>query len=671
MYISIHIRRKSRLFLFIVTAILCVGLMGAAGVALADDERPPQGIESRPPVEPDRSSNGPLPDVAMPSARRPESAAASAQSAGRAQAPRDMRVLVIAGDAAEPNYKAITAFLNQIGIPNTSLIASTQRLTPAMLSAGDHGFYYAVILTTSNLAFFNPTSRQWESAFDPDEWDILWSYEADFNIRQVTFYTYPNSLYGLRLERPVDTTTTPLAGRLTETGRQVFFYLNSARPLDIRYAYTYLASPVDPATVPLLTTANGEVLAAIYRSPDGRENLALMVANGPDLIHSLALSYGVINWVTRGLFVGERHVYLNPQVQEFFLANTLWDTQQNSSSTGPVFRMSDMDLERTVAWQRRIQSTRPVAKDFRLELAFSGQGTTGIYEFDSLTPDAAYNQAAFKWVSRTFAQGYLDGSIYSDSRAFIELNRDVADRLHLTTLSDEALVTPNMSGLYNTEFMRAASHLGTKYVLGVATRPWEANPAPNVGIFNWIQPDILIIPAHPTNLYHNVSTPEEWVSEYNYYYLNYWLRNLHYSEILDYESEVILRYLLRYDIDPILFYQANLRAYDGTHSVLSDLLDSVIARYSALYTLPIASPTMQQIGRKMAARTLLSRAWLSATLEPGRQITLYADKDVQVPLTGISTGENTEVYGGQSISYVNLTAGVSVTVPYVKETSFW
>ncbi len=644
-----------------IAALLLIGLAVFSGSALAGDGQPHQYAEFRVPVAPDLSPVGPLPDVQIPGARR--HAALSARAAGRTQAPRDMRVLVIAGDASEPNHKAITGFLSQIGIPYTSFIASRQRLTPEMLSIGDYGFFYAIILTTSNLAFFNPETHQWESAFDLDEWNILWSYEAEFNIRQVTFYTYPNQLYGLRLLRTANTTANPLDGILTEAGRQIFFYLNTARPLQIRYAYTYLAAPADVATVPLLTTTEGEILAALYRAPDGRENLALTAANGPDLIHSLALSYGVINWVTRGLFVGERHVYLNPQIQDVFLANALWDISNESPYSGPVYRLNDTDLESSVKWQQRIQSTRPVARNLRLELAYSGEGTTGIYRNDSLTPGAAYYQAAFKWVNRTFSHANLDWSNYSEARILIEWNRDIAVRLRLSIISDEALVTPGMSGLYNPEVMRAASRLGTKYVLGIASRPWEANPAPHAGIFDWIQPDILIIPAHPTNLYHNVSTPEEWTSEYNYYYRDYWRRDLRYADILNYESDIILRYLLKYDIDPLIFYQANLRSYDRVHSVLTDLLDSVIAKYSALYTLPIVSPTMQQIGQKMSARTLLSRAWLGATLEPGKQITLYADKNVQVPLTGISSGANTEVYGGQSISTLTLTAGTPVTVP--------
>ncbi len=85
-----------------------------------------------------------------------------------------------------------------------------------------------------------------------------------------------------------------------------------------------------------------------------------------------------------------------------------------------------------------------------------------------------------------------------------------------------------------------------------------------------IQPNLLIIPRRPTNLFYNVSTPAEWVSEYNHFYgpgrssRPYWDHDLSYSEILDKESEVWLSYLLKWDLDPLMFHQSNTRAYSGT-----------------------------------------------------------------------------------------------------------
>jgi outer membrane protein TolC len=40
--------------------------------------------------------------------------------------------------------------------------------------------------------------------------------------------------------------------------------------------------------------------------------------------HSLALTYGVINWVTKAIFLGSRKIYLSPQTDDFFLPNHLF-----------------------------------------------------------------------------------------------------------------------------------------------------------------------------------------------------------------------------------------------------------------------------------------------------------------------------------------------------------
>ncbi len=58
-------------------------------------------------------------------------------------------------------------------------------------------------------------------------------------------------------------------------------------------------------------------------------------------------------------------------------------------------------------------------------------------------------------------------------------------------------------------------------------------------------------------------------------YFSYWGRNLTYAEILDDQSSLLLSYLLKGDMDPWMFHQPNLRAYDGVHSLLGDLLEVV------------------------------------------------------------------------------------------------
>jgi hypothetical protein len=177
-----------------------------------------------------------------------------------------------------------------------------------------------------------------------------------------------------------------------------------------------------------------------------------------------------------------------------------------------------------------------------------------------------------------------------------------------------------------------------------------------------LEPSILVIPRYANNLGYDVSTPEEWADQYNDRYKDAWGRDLSYEEILDKESELLLILLLNGDIDPWMFHQANLRAYDGTHTLIGDLIDRTLEKYNALYDLPILSPTQDEIGRRMIRRTRYNEAGVTASILPGDRVRLRAEQAAKVPVTGLRTPD-AERYGGQYISYVNLDAGESVTIP--------
>jgi hypothetical protein len=194
------------------------------------------------------------------------------------------------------------------------------------------------------------------------------------------------------------------------------------------------------------------------------------------------------------------------------------------------------------------------------------------------------------------------------------------------------------------------------------SKPGQNNPSPNAGISNALQPGILMIPRRPTNLFYNVSTPTEWVAEYNCLYRSYWGRDLTYEEILDKESDVLVVYLLLGENDPWMFHQPNLRAYDGTHMLLGDLIDRTLEKYNQLYTLPIQSPTQDELGRRIADRMAYNQSSVTASYVPGQAITLHVAQAATIPVTGLQTTD-AEQYGGQPIAYISLSAGQTITLP--------
>jgi len=115
-----------------------------------------------------------------------------------------------------------------------------------------------------------------------------------------------------------DVSTKPIVARCTPAGGSVFVGANCAAPVAIDEGWAYGSTATDAATVPLLVDDAGTVYAATRSYPDGREALVLTFAQSPTALHTLELGYGVVHWLTRGLFVGEQHVYLSPQIDDLF-----------------------------------------------------------------------------------------------------------------------------------------------------------------------------------------------------------------------------------------------------------------------------------------------------------------------------------------------------------------
>lgn len=583
-----------------------------------------------------------------------------------------MKMLVVSADGTEPVFGAIKAVLNQIGVPYDVVIAKDGGFSAQTLSDGNGaGNYQGIVLTTGNLGYLAP-SGNYESAFTPEQWQALWNYEAAYKVRQATLYTFPGGFpegYGLTLHAGADTTATPIKASLTTAGKGVFSYLNAANPLKIANAWTYLGKPVGATNpVPLLATPEGYAIASVYSYADGRMNLAVTADGNENASHTLALGYGIVNWLAKGSFLGERKAYMTVQPDDLLLANEMWDPVRNTAE-GAEFRISGVDLTRFATWQRNFRARHPLAAGFTLEIPFNGVGASGMYAKDTLTPAVRQLQSEFNWISHTYTHAYLDAISVADAKVELSKNNQMATSLGLKKYTTSAMVQPNISGLNNPSFLQAAVDQKIRYILSDTSQPGWNNPSPNAGYYSSHQPGLLIIPRRPTNLYFNVSTPAEWVSEYNHLYapgglFPAWDRPLTYAEILDKESDLMLSYLAKSDLDPLMFHQPNMRAYDGVNSLLGDLLNATMTKYAAIYKLPIVNGTQEAIGKLMAERMAYNASGVKGTLVLGspNRIVLASPREVTVPLTGIASGTGVVNYGGQPISKIKVNAGATVTL---------
>ncbi|HEX2913331.1 MAG TPA: hypothetical protein VH186_21185 [Chloroflexia bacterium] len=609
------------------------------------------------------------------------SAVTTAALVDHSKDPRDMKILLINTDAPnypDYDYQGMTAFLNQLGVPFDSFNAINNTLTDSTLWDGlSHGYYQGIILTSGSLVYYDPTTNSYPTAFTDAEWTTLANYETMFGVRQATTYTYPGYPDSYGLSDPTyayqDTSVTPLQANLTANGKTVFSYLNTSSPITIQYAWTYLATVAPGENVtPLLTTSNGYTIAAIKTYSDGRQNLAITAENNSFLIHSQLLSYGIINWVTKGIFLGERHVTMDVQPDDLFIDDDIWDTQAMTDTTGLTFRMAGSDFNAFINWQNTARTKYPLAKNLKIEWPFNAEGTTGIYSPDTLTSAAKSGKANFNWINHTYTHQNLDYVDAATTQTELQKNNNFASSNGFSPYYTDSMIQPDISGLYNQTFQQKAYSMGMRYIISDASATGWNNPSPNAGFYSSLQPGLLIIPRKASSLFYNLRTPTQWVSEYNCYYgptgtcangtWRYWDHNLSYQEILNDESNFWLSYLLTWNIDPLMFHQPNAGTYDGTHSLLGDLTEATLTKYTKMYNLPIQNLTMHQIGIKMANRMAYNASGIKGTYYPGQKIVLTTTKAAQIPLTGISYGSNTEVYGGQSISYLNMSAGQTITI---------
>src|SRR5437660_625051 len=599
----------------------------------------------------------------------------------------DMKLLVVTNGKTESDYPAIKQILDYVGTPYDVLDMSvnTGGITSAMLSDGScHGYYQGVIFAYGAYVYTLPGMA------------ILTSYEQTFRVRQLNWYMYPNNDFGFNYPySKVITSAGTDSASFTSAGASVFGYANTATPLVLSNAYIYQGTPLNAAALPagasvtpLLTDASGYALSRIYTLGDGRQYLTQTFDSSPYLMHDLVLAYGLINWVTKGIFLGEYHVYAAAQVDDFFINGSEWipgtpctnpithDRTPPDATSLPFFRINSADMTSLVAWQNKIQSD-PLLSNFKLTLAFNGVGTTGNTDWtglpaagianDTLTTSVQNYQQYFQWISHTYDHPNSLNSLHKSDPGgdpdtpqvdSIDLEiltnqyvatgtgqnldpdpRDTVSPIHLSDFNPANLVTPGVTGLNDPLVPTYLAQDGVRFVVTDTSVIGQANngpnPSPNVGMVNSYAPSLYEVPRHPNDIFFNAVNWTDDQAEFSCIYNNpvqppY--NTFTAAQILDYVSSGFVTGMLMGDMDPQMFHQNNLHDYDGQgHSLISDAYDQAFSKYERLYKLPVVSPTLDQLGQNMQNRNAynLSTATASLTSASGSNLTV----SITVPAT--------------------------------------
>ncbi len=303
----------------------------------------------------------------------------------------DMRLLVV--NNAEANagagyadFPAIQQILNYVGTPYDVVDVSGAAPT---LSDGDCHAYYQGVIFAYGGDYYNISG--WQST--------LISFEQTFGVRQLNWYDTPDPNFGLSYTGTQIPSTESYTTNFTTAAVPVFFYANTATPLTITNAAVDLAS-ADPAAggtlTPLLQDASGNIVSAIY-TLNGQQFLSQTFDSNPYLTHDLVVAYGLLNWVTNGVFLGDYHVYATQSIDDFFIDDSEWipstaclsdpqtlDRTLPDASNLPVFRVNSADMAQLVAWQKSKQAD-PLLSQFELTIAMNGVGTSGNGDWTGLT----------------------------------------------------------------------------------------------------------------------------------------------------------------------------------------------------------------------------------------------------------------------------------------------
>ncbi len=620
----------------------------------------------------------------------------------------ELRVLVLSSGAGDYGLDSAKAMLQQSGVPYDVLDASQQVLGQGnLINADGTGKYQGVILT-SNALISESTPGVYTSALDSSEWDTLFQYEAAYKVRQLALYGYPGVTpedYGLRAVPGAETSTTSMTPN--SAGKGVFTDLTGTA-VPVQYAYSYpsaLETVPGVSTTPLLTDPKGQVLAATSTAADGRERLLLTTAQNPYLLHTQLMGYGLVQWLTRGVHLGEHRRFLQVDIDDFFAAGDHLNAQTGLVYATP-FRLSAGDLISVSYQQYELRNTFKVARQFRYGLVFNGGGAktsapaTCLFYWlspDQLTSISRCLKNDFDWVNHTKDHQRMDVMDFKTASEQIAGNFALAAKLGLP-YNRKALVTgehsglgnmdPNDDGTHNDEgtvgpkqdlglgrsnpnMLAAADSAGVRFIASdhsVASQ-WDASCA-TCGVQHPLNSNIFLVPRWPINMHYHVTDPAEVTASYNSIYAPggirpYWDHALNYSEFLDKESDLALNHILGGGAFPHYLHQTNLNQYALGKSVASDWVKAALTKYSRYSTLPLNTYDWDQLGDYLKSHTLEEKAKSAGTLgavwDRKTNVVAIGSRAGRLPvtLTGATSGT---LYGAYRAMTGAVDGALSVTV---------
>jgi hypothetical protein len=601
----------------------------------------------------------------------------------------DLKVLVL--DDASVTVGAIKAQMDFEGVPYTAVPITSAVINTAFLSAGNEAKFQAVVAPDYTL-----------TGLDAGEVTTLRAYEAKFGVREVDAYNYP--AVGIGMNTPVFsgdlngvTATVNAAGKAAGFG-----YLNGPVPFSIG-SYTYLATPLPPASLPagasftpLVEAPGGGITGSVVGvyADAGVEQMVITAAFASSFVQFKYLGHGIITWMTRGVHFGYNRNNFTFHFDDAFGEDSTWNTTFNctpgedcTSAPEVALRMTPADVTAAVAWM--------TANNYQLTLPFNGsQADTS----DALTQAFTANKSAFRWLNHGFQHIYqgcvqdftvspwvCQGSALIPPVIAETPQAAVYNEIHDNVVVGQALglsfdATEYLSGEHsglaytssvpgqvqpdNPNFAAALTQAGVKTIGADASRETASRV---VGGAN-------TVPRHPTALYYNAPTRAQSVDEYNWFYAaapagsgacgttvppcitpltvdadfdNY---------IVPTDTAFDMGFILSNDPRPFYAHVTNL--IGGANAVAYPLLNKILGTYRAAYT--TATPVVNLTLTQAADQLLKQQQWTTDK----NTVTGYV-------LNGAVSITNTTGHSAPFTAPVGSTIASTTLQPYGGEVSAW
>ncbi|KAK3671042.1 hypothetical protein LTR78_009003 [Recurvomyces mirabilis] len=602
------------------------------------------------------------------------SASASANATAVGGQKVDQTILVLARSTAEAysGYSGLVGY----GIPYQVLIVPQSGASlPTLNSSASHGSYGGIVMISE--VSYSYSSTNWSSALSPDQFNQLYSYQLAFGVRMVRIDVYPQPTFG--------TQTTIASTGCCDTGVEqlISFTNNTGFPtanlklgatMSTASMYHYPASITDPSTTWQVAKFapdsagqfTSDSTAAVINNFGGRQQMVFFTSWATEWSPTSAfLQHAYIHWMTRGLFLGARKIYLSTQIDDVHLTTALY------SPANAKFRIGPDDLTSHVSWTKSINGRLPSGSNYQIELGHNGNGdiinatnieysanvdicnpVDAVYpndqpetalefqkplgtgaDFWPTTPTAyswslacaqvdrlatwftqSANRDAFAHISHTFTHLSLNNATFDDASREITFNQAWLKSMGISAgkFSANGLIPPAITGMHNGDVINAWMTNGITSVVGDNSRSVLTNqqngwwPLISTVASNGYA-GLTIIPRWPTTMYYNCDLPactlQEWIDTSK--------GSGDFNSLLAYEKFTTSRYLLSLRQDPYMFHQANLRAADvpattvgsvNAYSLLQIWVETVTQEMTRLTNWPIVTKKHDDI-----AQTFLQR----------------------------------------------------------------